>query len=225
MRQYGDKYYVASLALTGFTIMTILRGFANTLEDLYLDRNQIDRLADAVFGFEEGVIGQLKGYGFDAVAFFDDWGTQTGLIISPALWREVFLPRYRHQFELAHRLGLDVYFHSCGQIGEIIRDLIEAGVDILNISQPNIFDVKALGEAYRGQVCFLCPVSYQTTSLTGGREEIRRDVASLIRNLGTREGGIIGYVEEYRSIGLTDENYWHCVNSFRELGVYSTAGQ
>jgi hypothetical protein len=43
MRQYGEKYYVASLALTGFTIMTFLRGFANTLEDLYLDRERIDR--------------------------------------------------------------------------------------------------------------------------------------------------------------------------------------
>ncbi len=224
MRQYGEKYYVASLALTGFTIMTFLRGFANTLEDLYLDRERIDRLADAVFGFEEGIIGQLKGNGFDAVAFFDDWGTQTGLIISPALWREMFLPRYRRQFELAHRLGLDVYFHSCGQIGEIIPDLIEIGVDILNLSQPNIFDVKALGAAYRGRVCFLCPVSYQTTSLTGGREEIRRDVASLIQNLGTLTGGIIGYVEEYRSIGLTDENYWHCVNAFRELGTYPETG-
>jgi hypothetical protein len=98
-------------------------------------------------------------------------------------------------------------------------------VDILNLSQPNIFDVKALGAAYRGRVCFLCPVSYQTTSLTGGREEIRRDVASLIQNLGTLTGGIIGYVEEYRSIGLTDENYWHCVNAFRELGTYPETGR
>jgi len=220
LQRYNDKYCVASLALTGFTVMTFLRGFKNILEDLYFEREQVECLADLVFGFEEDVIHQLKGRGFDAVAFFDDWGTQTGLLISPVHWREVFKPRYLRQFALAHELGLDVYFHSCGQIGEIIPDLIEIGVDILNLSQPNLFDLVAIGEAYRGKVCFLCPISYQTTSLTGTKADIYRDAASLIQNLGTLHGGIIGYVEEYSSIGLSEENYWHCVNAFRDMGAY-----
>jgi hypothetical protein len=32
----------------------------------------------------------------------------------------MFLPRYA-PVRAGARLGLDVYFHSCGQIGEIIR--------------------------------------------------------------------------------------------------------
>ena len=220
MAKYGAKYYVASLALTGFTIMTFQRGFTNTLEDLYLDRENIERLADAVFGFEAEVIKQLKAYGFDAVAFFDDWGTQTNLIVSPALWNDFFKPRYKKQFDLVHQYGMDVYFHCCGQIEAIIPGLIEAGVDILNLSQPNIFDIERLGREFGGQVCFLCPISYQTTSLSGTKDDIFAEAKRLIDNLGCFNGGFIGYVEEYHSIGLTDENYQNCINAFREQGVY-----
>lgn len=217
MKQYGDRYHVASFGLSGFTVMTMLRGFAPMLEDLLLDREHACRLADIVFGVEERVIGQLKAYGFDAVAFFDDWGTQSGLILSPELWRDFFKPRYKRQFDLAHSCGLDVYFHSCGCIEGIIGDLIEAGVDILNLSQPNACDMESIGSKFAGKVCFLCPVSYQTVSLTGGRDEIYNEAARMKSNLGCRDGGFIGYVEEYHSIGLSDEKYDHCVNAFRRL--------
>lgn len=218
MTKYGEKYYVASLALTGFTLMTFLRGFSNTLEDIYVDRENIEKLADIVFGAEEDIIRQLKEYGFDAVAFFDDWGTQSNLLVSPTMWRDFFKPRYKKQFDLVHQYGLDVYFHCCGYIYDLIPDFIEIGVDMLNLSQPNIFDIEKMGKDFGGKVCFVCPVSYQTTSLSGTKEEIYADVKRLVDNLGSHNGGLIGYVEEYHSIGLTDENYQNCINAFKELG-------
>lgn len=106
MERYPGKYYLASFGLSGFSIMTCLRGFAATLEDMYLEENLFQHLADVVFDEEERIISKLKGRGFHGVAFFDDWGTQDRLIISPEKWREVFKPRYRHQFELVHALGM-----------------------------------------------------------------------------------------------------------------------
>jgi len=221
MKKYGDdKYYIASLSLTGFTVMTFLRGFEETMVDLYTEPEDVAILADKVFKFEEEVIRQAANRGFSAVAFFDDWGTQSNLLISGKQWREFFKPRYKRQFDLCHELGMDVYFHCCGYILDIIPDFIEIGVDILNISQPNIFDIKQLGKDFGGKVCFICPVSYQTTSLSGTKDDIYADVKLLVDNLGNHSGGLIGYVEEYESIGLTDENYNHIVNAFMELGRY-----
>lgn len=221
MEQYGDdRYYLASLVLTGFTIMTFLRGFTNTMEDFYDERENIEKLADIVFGFEENIIKQLKEYGFHVVAFFDDWGTQSNLLISPSLWREFFKPRYKKLFDLAHENGLEVYFHCCGYIYDIIPDFIEIGVDMLNLSQPNLFDIEKIGREFGGKVTFVCPVSYQTTSLSGTKEDIYADVKRLVDNLGCYNGGLIGYVEEYHSIGMSDENYQHCIDAFRELGRY-----
>jgi uroporphyrinogen decarboxylase len=75
-----------------------------------------------------------------------------------------------------------------------------------------------LGERYGGRVCFVCPVSYQTTSITGAPDDIYRDVREVVDNLGRFNGGLIGYVEEYGSIGMSEENYLACVRAFRELG-------
>ena len=146
-----DKYYKANFVLTGFTMMCFLRGFSETLEDMYLERENIERLADVVFSFEEEVIKQLKPQGFDAVAFADDWGNQQSMFISPKLWRDIFKPRYKRQIDLTHECGLDLYFHSCGYIYDIMPDFVEIGLDILNPGQPNINGIPRMGENFSGK--------------------------------------------------------------------------
>ncbi len=218
--QYGDRFRMASLALSGFTTMSFLRGFSNLMVDLAQNPGFVESLANTVFGFEEQLIELLPQHHFDAVAFFDDWGTQKGMIISPATWRKIFKPRYRHQFDLVHQLGMKVYFHCCGYYPQIIPDFIEIGVDMLNISQPNLYNIPELGQKYGGQVCFVCPVSYQTTSISGTSQEIFKDVQDMIDSFGRFNGGLIGYVEEYHSMGMSQSNYQACVEAFQTLGRY-----
>jgi uroporphyrinogen decarboxylase len=45
-------------------------------------------------------------------------------------------------------------------------------------------------------------------------------VRVLVENLGDFDGGLIGYVEEYQSIGLSEENYQACGEAFKTLGQY-----
>jgi uroporphyrinogen decarboxylase len=220
MHQYPDRYRMAALGLSGFTTMWCLRGFDNLMLDLVQETDKVIQLAELVFDFEQELIKALSVYGFDAVAFFDDWGTQNQLLISPHSWRKIFKPFYSRQFELIHSLGMDVYFHCCGQILPIIPDLIEAGVDILNLSQPNLYNIRELGKEFGGRVCFICPVSYQTTSILGTREQIFEDVQLLFDSLGCYNGGLLGYVEEYKSIGMSEENYQACIDAFRSIGRY-----
>jgi uroporphyrinogen decarboxylase len=212
-----DRYILGSLGITGFNMVTFLRGFENSMEDLYLERECIEKLLDMVLEFESRVAEALCINGADGIAFGDDWGTQNSLMISPALWREVFKPRFKKQFDLVHRYGKHVYFHSCGYIYEIIPDLIEIGVDILNLNQPDIFGVERLGQDFGGKVCFCCPVDHQTVAITGNRDEIFDYVRRLRQNLGSFNGGFIGYIEEYHSIGMTDQNYKNIVDAFESI--------
>lgn len=213
-----DKYYKANFVLSGFTVMTFLRGFHETMTDLCMERDNIEKLADIVFGFEEEVIRQLKPQGFDAVGFADDWGTQESLFISPSLWREIFKPRYKRQIDLAHECGLDLYLHSCGYIYDIIPDLIEIGLDILNPGQPNINNIKKMGEAFSGKMTFACPVSYQTTGISGSEDEIYREVKEMIDCLGNHGGGLIGIIPgDLIGLGAKPENITYMVDAFKDL--------
>jgi uroporphyrinogen decarboxylase len=212
-----DKYYKANFVLSGFTVMAFLRGFAEILEDLYLERENVERLADVVFGFEEEIIKQLKPQGFDTVGFADDWGNQKSMFISPKLWREVFKPRYKRQIDLAHECGLELYFHCCGYIYDIMPDFVEIGLDVLNPGQPNINGIRRMGDAFSGKMCFACPVSYQTTGISGSKEDIYGEVQELVECLGNRNGGLIGLLPtDIVGLGAKRENVDYMLDAFRK---------
>jgi uroporphyrinogen decarboxylase len=220
----GDRYRLASLDLSGFTVYTFLRGFENSMEDVLLAPRQFEALLDVILEFECNLIRMAARYGFHGIHFADDWGTQSGLIVSPSLWRRVFKPRYRRQFGLARELGLHVWYHCCGNLTEIAGDFHEIGVDVLNISQPNVVDVQNVGRQLRGKQCFLIPISYQTVSIQGTREEIFAEAERLYDLLGVAEGGFIGYVEEYGCMGMSEENYRACGEAFRQLNPAGQTG-
>lgn len=212
-----DRYRLASLDLSGFTVYTLLRGFENAMEDFLLREPGFAALMDTILQFECDLMAMAARHGFHGIHFADDWGTQSGLMVSPTLWRRLFKPRYHAQFEQAHRLGLHVWYHCCGDFGPIAGDFHEIGVDVLNISQPNVMDLEAVGRQLRGRQCFLIPLSYQTTSISGTVDEIQREAERMYRLLATPAGGLIGYVEEYGCMGMSAENYRACAGAFRRL--------
>lgn len=89
-------------------------------------RENLERYLDAV------------GEYVDVVGFGDDFGTQQGLQISPALYRSLIQPYHRELYGLVHaRTRARVFLHSCGAVYDLIPDLIGAGVDILNPVQTS----------------------------------------------------------------------------------------
>ena len=139
----------------------------------------------------------------DGFHFGDDWGTQDNLIVSPAMWRRVFKPRYRDQFEHAHRLGnARRDYHTGGKAW---------------VRQVDVADLSAISRLLRGEQCFLLPVSYQTTSISGTPEEISREARRLYDLMGTKRGGFVGYVEEYGCMGMSEANYQASVRAFQSL--------
>ena len=217
IEKYKDKYKVFGLGITGFNIVTFIRSFEITLIDFYEAKENIIKLSDIVFDYECNVLKNLYKYDIDAVAFYDDWGTQNALMINSNLWREVFKNRYKKQFDIIHNMGKDVYFHSCGNIYDIIDDLIEIGVDVFNFNQPEVYGLDKL-KKYSQKVCFNGPVDLQKKAINGTKEQIYNYTKDLILNLSTEKGGYIGYVEEYSSIGLSDINYRHCEDALRYYG-------
>jgi hypothetical protein len=212
-----DRYRLASLDLSGFTVYTLLRGFANAMEDFLLDPDGFTAMMDRIVEFECEQMRMAARHGFDGIHFADDWGTQTGMMVSPRMWRELFKPRYARQFAVAHELGLHAWYHCCGEFLPIMEDFHEIGVDVLNIAQPNVNDVAEVGRRLRGRQCFMMPISYQTVSIRGTPQEIYDEAERLHGLLATPDGGFIGYVEEYGVMGMSAENYRACGEAFRRL--------
>jgi uroporphyrinogen decarboxylase len=83
---------------------------------------------------------QLSAIGdiVDIVCQGDDLGMQTGLQISPAMYRKFVKPLHKRMFSFIHsKTNAKIWLHSCGSVHDIIPDLIEVGVDILNPVQSS----------------------------------------------------------------------------------------
>ncbi len=160
--------------------------------DFYAHEREIRRLIDAI---AEYTIALIRGWGelrADAVFLTDDWGSQTGLMISPEMWRRFFKPHYATMFAECHRYGMDVIFHSCGNVLGIVGDLIEIGLDVLDPVQPGAMDMEELVRRHGGQVSFCGAVDLQQLLCRGTPQQVRDEVRRIMDLLGRPYGG--GYL-------------------------------
>lgn len=207
MKMFPDRYHMADFILSGFTIMSFIRGIEDFFVDMYEDREGVEHLADIVFGAEEELIRACAKEGFDAICLADDLGNQRNLFFSLDMFREIFKPRFQHEFDLAHSLGLDVYMHSCGKIIDVIPELIDVGLDVLNPGQPKDNGIDLLGQRFGGKLCFSCPTNYQTTGISGTAEEVENEIRAYVEHLSSPKGGLIGLVAiaDLGSLGASPE--------------------
>jgi len=196
LTRYRKKYVAGSLGITGFDRMIFLRGFENLMKGFYCDRRAVDRLAEGVFRFEVEIAEGFCDLEANGVWFADDWGDQKGLMISPPMWRDIFKPKYKRSFDRIKSMGMDVMFHSCGKISDIIPDFIEIGVDALNLNQLRLLGIEWLAETFKEKVCFVCPVDMQTTMVNCTADEIRAEAEYLVKYLCSPEGGFIACADE-----------------------------
>ena len=75
--------------------------------------------------------------GVDCVGLCDDLGSGQAMLISPSIYRELFMPWHRRLCDLVHEYKAVVHLHSHGAILPIAADLAEAGFDILNPVDPD----------------------------------------------------------------------------------------
>jgi len=179
-----SRFCVGNVSVGLFERLHCLRGMENTLEDLYASPVETERLLDAITDYQVELVrawGRMPDV--DALLLTDDWGTQEALMISPAMWRRIFAGRYRRLCDEAHRNGLLVVFHSCGNVFEIIGDLIEAGVDVIDPLQPEVMDLAAVAREYGGSVAFCGGISDQRLGVQTP-EQVRDEVRWLIDTLG-----------------------------------------
>jgi uroporphyrinogen decarboxylase len=128
-------------------------------------------------------------FDIDAVYFGDDWGQQRGLQMGPKLWREFIYPVLMRMYRSVHDGGRYVFIHSCGDVDELIDDLITIGVNCFNPFQPEVMDVPALLKKYRRRLTFHGGLSTQNTLPYGTVGQVKAETNRLLE-LG-RKGGYI----------------------------------
>jgi uroporphyrinogen decarboxylase len=129
----------------------------------------------------------------DIVWMGDDYGTQKGLLVSPAKWRKLFRPKLRAMIDLAHGYGAKLMLHSCGSTRAIWPDFVEIGLDIYDTVQPEAagMAVEALAAEFGSRICLHGTISTQTTLPFGTPPSVALEVRKRIESFGSRGGLIV----------------------------------
>jgi hypothetical protein len=186
----GDKFLIA-MGISLYERVNFIRGLENTWTDIYQAPHDLGRLIDILVDMNLYAIERYAKAGADGYMFYDDWGLQDRLMISPDSWREIWKPRYARVYEAAHKAGLLTFLHSCGNIVDILDDFIEIGLDIIQMDQQENMGLRLLGERFGGRITFWCPVDIQNTMVQGTLDDIRQYCQRLVEVLGRPQGGFI----------------------------------
>lgn len=193
-----DEYWI-SMTFSGsvFEFSWYMRGMEQFLMDLLINPDFANKIMEKVSTFFiELTTETLKAANgrIDMVRCGDDIGGQTGMLISPVLWRKMIKPWFKKFFLKFHKLGVKTWYHSDGSITPVIEDLIEIGIDILNPLQfnaQNFPSKKLLKEKYGNRLSFNGGMDVQTILPFGTISEIKKETIELIEVLGENGGFIL----------------------------------
>ena len=211
-----------------FERMHALHGFENTLRDLYLERERIERLADRIVEFDLGIIenigrrfpGRIHGF-----SFTDDWGTERAGFISPKAVGRVLQAALQAAVRRDARPRLarvDAFVRQGGRVhrqpdrGRRERAEPAAAARLRRSG-------RRLAGALPGRVCLESLCDIQHTLPFASDDAIREEARLLVEHWGTPAGGFV--LSDYgdgQAIGVPIEKKQVMLDAFLAADRWST---
>lgn len=204
----------------------MLRGFDTLLMDLYLNPDFVHALFRKITDIDKKVTDKyLKVVGryIQVVRGADDLATQDGLLFSPEMYRKFIKPYQAEYFAFVkERTDAKVFYHSCGDVGPLINDLIEIGVDVLNpvqVSTKTLGDTARLKEEFGDRISFWGGIDTQEVLPAGSPEQVEEEIKRRIKDLGPGGGYVVASVHNIQP-DVPAENICRMVEAAHRFGEY-----
>jgi uroporphyrinogen decarboxylase len=92
----------------------------------------------------------------DGIWYYEDLGFKERPFISPEMYRNLIKPAHVYTNYYAKSLGLPVIMHSCGFIEPLLPDMIDAGIDCLQVIEVKAgMDLLKLHKIYGSKIAFM----------------------------------------------------------------------
>jgi uroporphyrinogen decarboxylase len=191
IRDNPDKFVLGQLNFGLFERSWMLRGFENVLIDSIQNPAFYEELLDRILEMQLALVDKLCEMPVDGIFLGDDWGDQRGVILGPDRWRRFIKPRTAKLYERIRSAGKVVLTHCCGNVFDIIPDMIEMGLDVLESLQPEAMDVYAIKRKYGKNLRLWGGLGTQQVLPFGSPQEVRDEIHRLIKEFGKGGGYIL----------------------------------
>lgn len=222
----NTDYVIGADAIKAGVLMNALqmRGYDKFFMDLAIDKPFAEALMDRILN----KLKEMWGRYLDEVGEYvqlayvtDDLGSQTSLLVSPRMFREMLKPRMKELHDhIKSCADVKLMFHSDGAVLPLVDDFLEMNVDILNPVQTSVSgleDTYALKSKFGDRLSFHGAIDVQQMMPNATTAELEHEIARRVYDLG-RNGGYI--LAPCHNIGhdIPPENVVTLFEKAREFG-------
>ncbi len=126
-----------------------LAGMENLFIMMFENPDAVHHLVDISVKHNIALAKKAVELGADFIILGDDYGGGNQLLVSPAKFREFFLPGLRQVVAAVKEEGAYCFKHCCGDINEILDDMVATGIDLLHPLDPSAnMDILAVKQKY-----------------------------------------------------------------------------
>ena len=185
-RQKGEyaAWFVTRIGIFSTMLGLGLENFCLALHD---NRPFIETVLDRYCDWTAVVAEHVCHLGFDVFVSTDDMAFKTAPFFSPAVFRDLVLPRYRR---VAEKITLPWIIHSDGYVLPFLDDLVSLGIAGLHPCEKGAMDIRVVKQRYGDRLCLLGNVDLNILGL-GTVTDVDREVHELICNVGPGGGYIV----------------------------------
>jgi len=173
-----------------FLRLTDLCGYENVLMGMADDDGDLKLLIRKIEEHSLAYTEHWSKIGYDMISFPEDLGMQVGPMISPGLFRKYIKPSYRRMMKPARDSGAVIHMHSDGDIRSLADDLIDGGVDILNL-QDLVNGIDWIRDRFTGKTCVDLDIDRQNITVFGTPADVDALIREEVVKLSVREGGLM----------------------------------
>lgn len=205
MRQKKNDDLVCGSLAHGHSFLRLqdIRGYENLLLDMLDGEPCLSRLIEMVEEFNYRYVMTWMELEPDIMSYPEDLGMQVGPMLSRDLFCRYIKPVYRRLMKPARDRGCIVHMHSDGDIRALVDDLIEGGVEIINL-QDLVNGIDWIAGKFAGRICVELDIDRQRVTARGTPRQIDDLILEEVRKLGSKQGGLMMIYGLYPGVPLTN---------------------
>lgn len=200
------------------------------MENMYLKMHDAPHLVDAVLKHLVDYYAEVSQRIFDAASdvidiFFigNDFGSQTGPLLSENLFGRFISPHLRRLTDLGHNYGLKVMLHCCGGITPLIPSMIDAGIDGLHAIQPDCrgMNLRTLKGEFGKRILFNGAIDSHHVLIDGKPDSVRTQTREVLAIMMPGGGYVAGASHDTVLEETPVENILALFDAIKEFGRYN----
>ena len=220
VKKYKNKKIICYHTKATFSHVWYLMGnLQEYLISIYTEPELIKSLNKITEEYHLAEVNKAIELGADIVVLSDDYAYKDRMFIPRKIFITFCLPAINNISELVHKKNKHLFFHSDGNILEVMDLIIDTGIDFLHPVEPEAMNILSVYKKYKDEVIICGNVDCAWTLTFSSLSEVRKEVIWLLENIAPEGRFILSSSNTIHS-KVKPENYRTMIDTIHKYETY-----